>query len=136
MQGPLQALCGGRIDGLVKGYVTSTGSVVIGKHAEVKGDITAKSVKVAGKVYGNLNCEDVVIVFNTGFVKGDITARRIEVKKGALVEGIIIKQVSPDDERINPSAPVAEETSEEAVAAAEIIAPKSTDKDRDATTWF
>jgi len=137
LQGPLQALCGGRIDGLVKGYVTSTGSVVIGTGAEIRGDITAKALRIAGKVYGNISCDDVVIVYNTGYVKGDIRAKRIEVKEGAVVEGIMIKQLSPDDERPNPSTPAAEETSEETVAAeAEVIAPKSTDKDRDATTWF
>jgi len=137
IHGPLQADCGGRIDGLVKGYVSVTGRLAIGKKAEVIGDVTAKSLKVAGKVNGNILCDDIVVVFNTAVVKGNITAKIIEVKEGARIDGIIIKQAAEnqdvnimDDE--TATAPQPEETPEPV----EVLPERSTDKDRDATAWF
>lgn len=138
LHGPLQALCGGRIDGLVKGYVVATGRVVIGKKAEIKGDVTANSVTVYGRVYGNIICDDTVLVYNSGYVKGDITAKTIEVKQGAQVEGIIIKLVDPADEKQGQGSDTLNATAvEEEPAEPVIVEPvRSTDKDRDATKWF
>ncbi len=136
LHGPLQAACGGRIDGLVKGYVSVTGRLIIGNKAEIKGDVTARSVKVFGKVHGNITCDDMVMVFNTGLVKGDITARIIEVKEGAQVEGVIVKTGDPVAE-----SPLGDETADNLAAevAAEpvvVVPVRSTDKDKDATNWF
>jgi cytoskeletal protein CcmA (bactofilin family) len=77
LHGPLQSACGGCIDGLVKGYVAVNGNVIIGKKAEIIGDVTAKAAKVFGKVYGNITCNDLVILYNSAFVKGDIKAKII-----------------------------------------------------------
>jgi len=138
LQGPLQALCGGTVDGLVKGYVTSTGTVVVGKSAEIKGDITASGAKVYGKVYGNIVCEEKVMVYNTAIIKGDITAKIIEVKEGALIEGVIIKLGDPNDERLH-QAEESDITADNAEAVAEpvVVAPvRSGEGDKDASAWF
>ena len=137
IHGPLQADCGGRIDGLVKGYVSVTGRLAIGKKAEIIGDVTAKSLKVAGKVNGNILCDDIVVVFNTAIIKGNITAKVIEIKEGARVDGIIIKQASESQDINTPDGEaVTEPQPEEAPVPVEVVPVRSTDKDRDATAWF
>jgi cytoskeletal protein CcmA (bactofilin family) len=43
------------IDGEVKGTIDSTGTLTIGEHARIRGDIRTKSVKVQGAVEGNIS---------------------------------------------------------------------------------
>src|SRR6267142_5288868 len=42
------------IDGEVKGDINSTGTLTIGEHASIKGEIRSKSVTVQGTVEGNI----------------------------------------------------------------------------------
>src|SRR5437899_13005485 len=42
------------IDGKVEGTIDSTGTLTIGEHAHIRGEIRAKSVKVRGTVAGNI----------------------------------------------------------------------------------
>jgi cytoskeletal protein CcmA (bactofilin family) len=42
------------IDGEVEGTIDSTGTLTIGEHASIRGDIRTKSVKVGGTVEGNI----------------------------------------------------------------------------------
>src|SRR5258708_14081251 len=42
------------IDGEVEGTIDSTGSLTIGEHASIKGEIKSKSVKVRGTVEGDI----------------------------------------------------------------------------------
>ncbi|HWB24727.1 MAG TPA: polymer-forming cytoskeletal protein [Chitinophagaceae bacterium] len=133
LQGPLQASCGGCVDGLVKGYISIAGNIIIGAKAEIIGDITAKAAKVFGRVHGNITCEDIVIVHNSAHVKGDIKAKIIEVKEGAHVEGVIIKL--GEENEINRNTQ--DDLAESAEATELVIEPvRSTDKDKDATAWF
>ena len=137
LHGPLHAGTSGRIDGLIKGEVGITGKLVIGKGAEIRGDVSAKGLELYGSVYGNIVCTDKVMLYNTAYVKGNITASVIELKEGALVEGVIIKKTEHDDsiERTithEEEPPVVEEP----VLDVEPVPEKSSDQDRDATKWF
>src|SRR5881396_4149707 len=42
------------IDGEVEGTIDSTGTLTIGEHARIRGEIRTKSVKVLGTVEGNI----------------------------------------------------------------------------------
>src|ERR671937_3327587 len=42
------------IDGEVEGTIDSTGTLTIGEHARIRGEITAASITVLGKVEGNI----------------------------------------------------------------------------------
>src|SRR4029450_9396782 len=54
------------IDGEVEGTIDSTGTLTIGEHARIRGEIRTKSVKVRGTVEGN--------ILVTG--RGGVTSRR------------------------------------------------------------
>ncbi|MEG1384578.1 MAG: polymer-forming cytoskeletal protein, partial [Oscillospiraceae bacterium] len=43
-----------RVDGVVKGDIKSTGSVIIGASGEVSGTITSKQIFIAGTINGNV----------------------------------------------------------------------------------
>jgi cytoskeletal protein CcmA (bactofilin family) len=140
LQGPVRANTGGRIDGTVNGEVNVQGLLVIGKSAEVRGNVHATKLEVLGSVHGNIFCDDKAIIYNTAFVKGDVTAMVIEVKEGAMIEGVIIKKASKEAEKA--AEMMAEQllldaaNSEPPPPEEEPVIEKSTDKDKDSITWF
>jgi cytoskeletal protein CcmA (bactofilin family) len=75
------------IDGEVEGTINSTGTLAIGEHARIRGEIRTKSVKVRGTVEGNIfvteRCE-----LQTGCTfHGDIEATRLVINENATFLG-------------------------------------------------
>ena len=75
------------VDGEVKGTIDSTGTLTIGEHARIHGEIRTKSVKVRGTVEGNIfvtgRCE-----LQAGCtLHGDIEAPRLMVDENVTFRG-------------------------------------------------
>jgi cytoskeletal protein CcmA (bactofilin family) len=67
------------IDGQVKGRIDSTGTLTIGEHARIRGDIRTKSVKVQGTVEGNIFVTERCELQAGCTLHGDIEAPRLKV---------------------------------------------------------
>jgi cytoskeletal protein CcmA (bactofilin family) len=87
-----------RIDGTVLGNIeTVAGSkitVAVGPTGEIKGDITAHRVMVAGKVEGNIYATERVEFHKDSVVHGDISYGSIAVEHGARLLGLVIQNPS------------------------------------------
>jgi cytoskeletal protein CcmA (bactofilin family) len=92
--GPFIADGDGEIDGRLKGDITVGGKLVIGKHAEIRGNINAAALEVHGFVQGNVFCTGKVIINSAAVIKGDVHAAVFDIKEGALIEGLIKKEKS------------------------------------------
>ena len=75
------------IDGEVDGDVRVDGVVVVGAEGKVKGKISARTVRVGGKVTGNLHGLERVEVLPSGSTEGDISAPRVVIAEGAFFKG-------------------------------------------------
>jgi cytoskeletal protein CcmA (bactofilin family) len=80
----------------------------------VVGNISAKAVKIAGEVTGDIVGSEKVLISKTGRVQGNIVAPRVQLEDGALFRGSI---------DMNPVAPA--ETKAEARSEIRPAAPKS-----------
>ena len=84
-----------RIEGKVMGNIeTAPGnkiSVAIGPTGEVKGDITAHRVLVAGKVEGNIYAAERVEFHKDSVINGDISYGSIAIEHGARLLGMIVQ---------------------------------------------
>jgi len=76
----LNELC---IDGEVEGTIDSHGTLVIGEHARIRGEIRTKSVNVRGKVEGNIFVTERCELQAGSTVRGDIEAPRLTVDENA-----------------------------------------------------
>jgi len=76
-----------RIDGKVKGNVTTNDFLVIGKQGEVEGDIKAKNAVIGGKVTGKINAKEKVVLESRAIFKGEMKASRIVIDDGAVFDG-------------------------------------------------
>ena len=84
-----------RIDGKVFGNIETAPdnkiSVAIGLTGEVKGDITAHRILVAGKVEGNIYAAERVEFHKDAVVNGDISYGSIGVEHGARLLGMVVQ---------------------------------------------
>lgn len=81
-----------RVDGLVKGNVSATETVVVGKEGEVRGKIEAKHVMLAGKIKGHIVATGKVYFEAKASVIGDVKAARLVVDEGAVFDGKCVMQ--------------------------------------------
>lgn len=75
------------IDGEVEGEINSTGTLTIGEHARIQGEIKTKSVKVRGTVEGNISATERCELQAGCTLRGDIEAPRLVVDENAMFLG-------------------------------------------------
>ncbi|MCM1177355.1 MAG: polymer-forming cytoskeletal protein [Bacteroidales bacterium] len=76
-----------RIDGEFEGNLYSSGRVVIGESATVKGDIVCNDVDMWGKLTGNLYVKDTLSLKKGCSVDGGLNVRRLFVEIGSEFNG-------------------------------------------------
>src|SRR5258705_733423 len=75
------------IDGEVEGTIDSTGTLTLGEHARIRGEIRTKSVKVRGTVEGNIFVTERCELEAGCTVHGDIEAPRLMVDENVAFQG-------------------------------------------------
>ncbi len=76
-----------RVDGKVKGELSSSETVTIGSEGFVEGDITASDVIIGGKVIGRLTVSGKTILERTSMLSGDLKTSQLVVEEGARFSG-------------------------------------------------
>src|SRR5437870_13129758 len=77
IKGPVKFLNELLIDGDVEGTIDSTGTLTIGEHARIRGEIRTKSVIVRGTVEGNIFVTERCELQATCTLRGDTEAPRV-----------------------------------------------------------
>ena len=82
-------MCGSElvIDGEVAGTITSTGTLTIGAHGKVTGDIEAGFVTIQGSVEGNVLARQRCALKAGSNLQGDVEAPRLAVDETASFVG-------------------------------------------------
>ena len=75
------------IDGDVKGDINSTGTLTIGEHASIQGEVRSKSVTVQGTVEGNIFATERCELLAGCTLRGDVEAPRLIVDENATFLG-------------------------------------------------
>ena len=75
------------IDGEVEGTIDASGTLTIGEHARIRGEIRTKSVKVRGTVESNIFVTECCELQAGCTLRGDIEAPRLVVNENATFLG-------------------------------------------------
>ncbi len=94
-----------RLDGKLEGELLCGGNAILGKEAEIKGNITATSVSIEGKINGNILAKDKIEMKATATVNGDIKARRLSVEDGVTFVGRSEVNPNASNQPTPPQAP-------------------------------
>jgi len=76
-----------RMDGNFKGEIHSKGQLVVGKTADVTGEIEIGELIIYGTVQGNIKKCDFLQIEDGGKLIADINVKKLEIRPGALFEG-------------------------------------------------
>jgi|TARA_B110000977_G_scaffold112289_1_gene145505 cytoskeletal protein CcmA (bactofilin family) len=84
------------IEGKVSGTISAAGhEVTVGQAGQLNANISAKIVRIEGKVEGDISGGEKVIISKTGNVLGNIDAPRVTLEDGAKFKGSIA--MDPDE---------------------------------------
>lgn len=88
-EGRFEVSDGIRVDGVLRGTLTSQGMLVVGASGEVEADpIRVKDAIVAGRVRGSLEASHRIKLEASAEILGDITAQILVVEEGAVLHGV------------------------------------------------
>jgi cytoskeletal protein CcmA (bactofilin family) len=76
-----------RIDGILKGNLSSKSKILIGAEGAVEGDIDGKQADVLGKVTGKVKVADLLYLHGQAVVDGDIYAGKLQIEPTASFNG-------------------------------------------------
>ena len=86
-----------RVDGEVKGNVSSASKVVIGINGIILGNLTCADADIEGNLKGILKVDSLTILRETAKIEGEITTAKLQVEEGAQFSGncIMSNFISP-----------------------------------------
>jgi len=76
-----------RVDGRVEGEIHAKGTLMIGDHAVITGNIKAETLITSGKIRGDILASDTVKLLKPGIVIGDIRTPAMSMEAGAQFQG-------------------------------------------------
>lgn len=79
-----------RVDGDIYGNLETTGKLIIGENARIRGSVTANSAIVIGIVEGDILAPESVHLFSSAVVLGDVISRRIKAEEKVVIEGYCV----------------------------------------------
>ncbi len=77
-----------RMDGKFTGTLEIAGNLLVGESADIRADINARNISIAGMVRGNVAGNKVQLL-RTGRIWGDISAAALTTEEGAFIDGRI-----------------------------------------------
>ena len=86
-EGTFQVESSIRVDGVVRGKLTASDTLVVGKEGEVKADVKVKNAIVGGKLIGTLEASNKVVLESRSLLLGDLKAKVLVVAEGAVFRG-------------------------------------------------
>lgn len=77
-----------RVDGRLEGEIHTTGMLIVGEFAIIKGIISAGSLVTSGKIHGTVTATEKIQILKQGVLIGDIRTPAISIEDGAHFHGM------------------------------------------------
>lgn len=104
-----------RVDGNIKGYLTSKARLVLGPTAVIEGDVKAVNIEISGEVTGNIYASELLTIKATAKISGDLISNKLIIEAGAIFNGTS-KMNKPKEASLNTSANAAKPQAQPATA--------------------
>jgi len=88
-----------RVDGRVKGNVTTTDSLVLGKDGVINGEVVVRNAIIGGKLKGKLTASGKVVLEAKSVFNGELKTTKLVIDEGAIFEGNCSMSAEPAEEK-------------------------------------
>jgi len=95
LEGTLSVQHSLRVDGKLKGKISTTESLVVGKEGEIEGDAAVKNAVIGGKMMGNLTAAGKVVLEAKALFQGELKTAKLVIDEGAVFNGRCSMDESP-----------------------------------------
>jgi len=85
--GTIKAANAFRIDGKLNGDLSCSSDVIVGKNANIKGNLSVNCASIQGQVMGNIVAKDRIELKAAARINGDVKAKRLAVEDGVSFVG-------------------------------------------------
>ncbi len=76
-----------RVDGKVKGNITTSDSLVVGKEGDIHGEVSVRNAIIGGKLKGKLSATGKVVLEANSVFSGELQTSKLVIDEGAIFEG-------------------------------------------------
>ena len=76
-----------RVDGTLKGSVSTEGKVVLGREGVIEGDIVCKDADISGTIKARITVSQLLSLKTTAKLSGDIITNKLSIEPGASFTG-------------------------------------------------
>tara|TARA_B100001758_G_C17834489_1_gene315886 strand:+ start:78 stop:482 length:405 start_codon:yes stop_codon:yes gene_type:complete len=76
-----------RVDGTLKGSISTSGKVVLGKEGIIEGDVICNSADVSGTIKAKITVSQLLSLKSTAKLNGDIITNKLSIEPGAIFTG-------------------------------------------------
>lgn len=90
IQGEITAESNLRIDGFVKGHVSTKGRLVVGVNGKIEGDIICQNADVEGEIIGTIKVGELLSLKATAKLNGEMTTNKLHIEPGAEFSGTCV----------------------------------------------
>ena len=87
INGDIQSKGDIRVDGTLKGSVTTEGKVVLGKEGVIEGDVVCKNADVSGILKAKITVSQLLSLKTSAKLNGDITTNKLSIEPGSEFTG-------------------------------------------------
>ena len=84
-----------RVDGRVEGEIHTTGMLIVGEHAVIKGVVSAGVLMNSGKINGTITAVEKIQILKPGVLVGDIRTPMIAIEEGSHFHGMCDMGLQP-----------------------------------------
>ena len=84
-----------RVDGRVEGEIHTTGTLIVGETAVIKGVVSAGVLMNSGKINGTITVAEKINMFKPGVLVGDIRTPLLAIEEGSHFHGMCDMGLQP-----------------------------------------
>ncbi len=77
-----------RVDGRLEGEIHTTGTLIVGEHAVIKGIVSAGVLVTSGKINGTVTAAEKVQILKPGILIGDVRTPVVSIEEGSHFHGM------------------------------------------------
>lgn len=96
-EGKLQFQGAVRIDGGFTGEIVSEGTLIVGKDAQVRGQINVGQLILSGQLQGEVKASKKVMLHKTANLVGSLSTPALAIEEGAMLEGQVAMGATPSE---------------------------------------